>query len=376
MVLDRFCQNRRGGRGPERFTTSGASACASLAHAGEGEGSSSSGSDFDFFQGMGARGSSQEPAQPDVRGEACASALGRGAAAFGSDSDSDLSTRLDLDRSSASAVPAAAGAASEAEDDASESPPQASSSGGKFGPPSKRTREQHELLCGHMRERKARRAVSHARDHTSSTYPYLMDYVSQEFSRVTVVLQYYSLLLRGEGSRLQLLWRQSRCSSFEAWLRDFPGMANQLAGALTLAASLVHRRHQVLFSSWPWRLAQIADGRLSLARRQDTAQLACSQEKCCADPWFLRRILGHHTRDPSELLNEKWSTMLLAWARQVRCSTASIEFLHAQNRKRSHCQTSWSHFASLFVNSELRSLAAASKANAALAAGRLATIRV
>lgn len=202
------------------------------------------------------------------------------------------------------------------------------------------------------------------------TYPYIMDYVSQEFSRVTVVLQYYSLLLRGQGSRLQLLWRQCGCSSFEAWVVSFPEMAHQLAGALVLAASLVHRRHHVLFSSWPWKLAQIADGRLSLARRRETAQLACSQQKCCADPWFLRRILEHHTCDPSELLNETWSTMLLAWARQVRCSTAIVEFMHAQNRRRSNAQMSWAHFTSLFVNSELRSNAAASADNAAFAAGR------
>ena len=123
-------------------------------------------------------------------------------------------------------------------------------------------------------------------------YPRICDYASACFSRVTVVLQYYSQLLAGKGKRLALLFAAAGCSCLAAWLETPVGQRIGLLlhhGAV-VAATWVHTRHARVFKKFPWRLARIVDPRLSYAVRLGVSQEvydACSK---CLDKYMTRRI--------------------------------------------------------------------------------------
>ena len=159
----------------------------------------------------------------------------------------------------------------------------------------------------------------------------LLDFVSDEFSRITVVLQYYAQLLRGRGERLRLLWEAANqlligfrvrasefswscrcvcslapsrwcthisncwlkaagCQSYESWFEKHRDHALKFVTAVSLAMCWVWRRHAVLFASWPWKLASLSDNRLTRVQRARIARDAMNTPLCCADPYFLRRI--------------------------------------------------------------------------------------
>lgn len=183
-------------------------------------------------------------------------------------------------------------------------------------------------------------------------HPRLLDYASAPFSRVAAVLQYFAVLLTGQGSRWELVLGVSQCRTLDDWLRKHPAHAKNVTRAIFAAASWTHRRHEFLLK-WPWKAAAIADCRLSDARRRAVAQDLWDTPPCCLDALFSRRLRSQ-VACPQDLQTPFWVSFLLGWSSQVSLTIAPVEFCHKQNRDRAHAQMSWAHFSALHVHAECK----------------------
>lgn len=114
----------------------------------------------------------------------------------------------------------------------------------------------------------------------------LGDFVCPSLSKVTVAMQYYSMLLAGSGTRLCLLY--APCESLAAWLEKpaHRPFAKKLSQVLFCAISWTYRRHVVVFQRFPWLLASLPDDRAPLAFRQDVAKQLANALDCDVDSWF------------------------------------------------------------------------------------------
>ena len=79
-------------------------------------------------------------------------------------------------------------------------------------------------------------------------------------------------------------------------------------------------------------------------------------------PYFSRRLKRKVGDDADSLFSSSWQLFLLTWSRAVRLSVASVEFLHASNRKRAQSSMKWFTLAALFTNEEFKRLSCASLA--------------
>ena len=184
--------------------------------------------------------------------------------------------------------------------------------------------------------------------------PALVNLVSPSTSLVYHSLQYYSMLLSGHGTRLELLWRLvAKRGSYSEWLSQCPQQAWKLRRAILCAATWVHRRHQCLFEQWPWPLARLVDHRLDHVHRTTLAREFFVNP--CVDPYFglrLKTAVGHE----EALMQPSCQQMLLAWARQVRCSICRIEFQHASNRSHAHENMLWHSLVAKSMNVKAQSV--------------------
>lgn len=101
-------------------------------------------------------------------------------------------------------------------------------------------------------------------------FPPAMSLCSKASSVVHWVLQYYSMLLDGRGSRLTLLWTRSDCNfaSLEEWMLSRPREVDVFRRSILVATAHVNRHHAGLFfRSWPYRLLSMADPRNDDAMR-------------------------------------------------------------------------------------------------------------
>lgn len=183
--------------------------------------------------------------------------------------------------------------------------------------------------------------------------PRLLNFVTPAFSPVHVVLQYDSMLLRGVGSRLGLLYFAHGYDSLQEWLTSESGRAygEMLLRCLLCSSSWLYRRLEHEFGCFPWRLAQVADERLPEANRFVTAHLLETTAPCCVDQWFTarcKRMVG----SAAELMTPRWQRAIAAWARSVRVSMARVEFMHGGNRAQCSNEMMWQTFNALFVNRE------------------------
>ena len=196
--------------------------------------------------------------------------------------------------------------------------------------------------------------------------PKTLDAVSGRTSPFVVVLQYFSTLLRGRGSRLVLLFRAAGCSSFNDWLAGFSDDVMQFRMAISVASSWVFRRHLKDVETAPWSLMAVADGRLPLNQRLQVAESFCRLPPCCCRPGFARRLRTLNIA-PQALLTSAWQKTFLEVARTVRFGVASIEWRHAWNRRYAGPSTAWHHFVASYCNREGMYLKRAREQRAALA---------
>ena len=152
-------------------------------------------------------------------------------------------------------------------------------------------------------------------------WPKLCDFVSAKFSRVWIVLQYFSMLLRGRGRRLALLYGADGCASMQDWLATARGkvLAKRLLHGVLVASSWIHARHACTFQEWPWRLASICDLRLPYAERLAIAVEFFKSHSCDLDCYMGRR-LQLKLQCEEDLLTDEWLEKDKRKKQDKRCS--------------------------------------------------------
>ena len=166
------------------------------------------------------------------------------------------------------------------------------------------------------------------------------------------MLQYFSKLLAGSGSRLCLLWARRGHPSLAAWQRAAPAEWQLVRRCILLATAHVYRYHaKMFFAEWPWPLVAAADPRTSSAERLSVIRRFLDKNHCCI-PFGLARKL--RDLDEAELAGSTWQAILLFMAWLVRASVASVETLHARSRRLADPQMNWETFVSNFVSEEAR----------------------
>jgi hypothetical protein len=87
------------------------------------------------------------------------------------------------------------------------------------------------------------------------------------------------------------------------------------------------------FDDWPWRLARVADARLSTAERLATAAKFLAASPCCLDEWFGRRLRSMGlVAQPADLLSPAFQAFLRSWCERVVLSNCQVEFRHARHK--------------------------------------------
>ena len=82
-----------------------------------------------------------------------------------------------------------------------------------------------------------------------SWWPPLLSFLWSRTSRLQMILQYYSMLLAGEGSRLLLLFGRVGCRNFEEFRSQYPDHVWLLRRAISVSSAQLHRRHKVYLDS-------------------------------------------------------------------------------------------------------------------------------
>ena len=189
------------------------------------------------------------------------------------------------------------------------------------------------------------------RTHESTCGPTpLLDWLHQEHSPITKVLQYLRsllislssdrficvLALAGYQERLgfvtsgsvgiELLCRSALVASAWIWLRD--------------------RKHR----QSPYDIVQIVDSRVPRPVREGTAACWCARRRCRLDFAFGRKLRKRVRifADLFEMRNQQLLTMLSF----MTMHNAPVECLHARGQQHTHEASSWATFCSDFVNSE------------------------
>ena len=190
-------------------------------------------------------------------------------------------------------------------------------------------------------------------DRLALKIPRLMDQVNAQHDHAIAACQYLSQLLQGTGSRLTLLLGTLQATRLDQWLASDSSAAFQFHVMIITALSWIYRRHVRYAGAWPWKLALVADPRLSEAKRLAAAEHFFAQPVCCLDPYFSRR-LRRRVNTPADLLQPCWQEFLLRWAGQVVCTSAPVEFVHARNKQAAARDMAWPTFSSLFVHAEAK----------------------
>jgi hypothetical protein len=157
----------------------------------------------------------------------------------------------------------------------------------------------------------------------------LCNFLTEEFSPVVIVLQYFAwLLTQGVARRCRLLYEGVE---FVPWKASFPCLAMQLRRAVLLAAAWTEARHAVFFEA-PWWVGRVVDTRLGIEFRRNLIYRFAEIHPCQLDSYFGRRLQASIELDPMMLLHASWQSCLTNWLRGVRISIASVEFF-AQNEQ-------------------------------------------
>ena len=105
----------------------------------------------------------------------------------------------------------------------------------------------------------------HCQGESDREIPHICDLTNDEYSPVTIVMQFYSAILMVTNA-WQCFWR--RLVGNDAWTST---MHNHVRRLVAHSAAQTHRRHCYRFASLPFRAARLVDPRLPYATRCDEA---------------------------------------------------------------------------------------------------------
>ena len=182
-----------------------------------------------------------------------------------------------------------------------------------------------------------------------NTVPPIVDLVSKARSSVIWVLQYYSMLLAGEGSRLKLLYCRGGHGSLGSWPRQHPDQARLFRRSVLLAVAHVQRHHHDMYFAWPWRLFSLADPRVAESEHRSLVQEFKAVTPCCLPHGFGRELIK---QSEEMLLGSFWRTFLFLAGWVLRSSVAPVETLHSRSRRRADHMMGWTTFVANFVSED------------------------
>ena len=140
-----------------------------------------------------------------------------------------------------------------------------------------------------------------------------------------------------------------------------PAMAQLLRRCILVAAAGVKRRHDACFEGYPWRLFQLADGRIPVARAREICIAFLSSRFCDLPPGFARRWAERLWRDHAsdavrveEMLKCHGAFLAAVWA--MKLSVAPVERLHAWSRAQTKNNMRFHSLAAKFINQERQTL--------------------
>jgi hypothetical protein len=198
-------------------------------------------------------------------------------------------------------------------------------------------------------------------DHASSAHeaehrPALFMFANKHASPVMAMLQYVSTFLSDAGvSRSMVLVRLLGCQSLAEVCEQHVDVVSKCRQLMLVTYTWLHRRHVHEYSAWPWKLAVVADERVSWEHRYSIAQECHASCSNCLDPWFTRRFraLGQF-KSADDYFQPAWLNVIAAWAHSVWLSTAPVEFRHARQKLLVPTKTGcWESFAAQSFNAEI-----------------------
>ncbi len=188
--------------------------------------------------------------------------------------------------------------------------------------------------------------------------PAICDLLQPHKSILVSVLQYYSSLLCGTGSRLRLIWQ---LHGGHGSMAEWAASQSETAGGcdlvrvlrrcvLVASASVARRLHKYL-CAWPWRLFILGDASSAESERADCASAFIRTRPCCLAPGLARKLRGR-VQTADELLTASCATAFQGAGWELKLGIGGIERLHAANRARCKPMMRWHAFAAGMVNAE------------------------
>ncbi|CAJ1389305.1 unnamed protein product [Effrenium voratum] len=184
-------------------------------------------------------------------------------------------------------------------------------------------------------------------------WPPLLGEVWAPCSKYVAVLQYYSSLLSGQGSRLRLLWQLGGHASMESWFSEEPGQVSRVRSNILMIASSLHRRFSTSLNKWPWRLFGIADMR-RLGDHESLIQQFWATQPCCLPVGFARDLRTNVSEATFRADLDSWRWAFLMTALTLKLTIAGVERRHATHKQQSHPQMAFHIFSADSIISESR----------------------
>ncbi|CAE7188657.1 unnamed protein product [Symbiodinium sp. CCMP2456] len=184
-------------------------------------------------------------------------------------------------------------------------------------------------------------------------WPLLLRELWAPSSKYISVMQYYSALLAGQGSRLLLLAGLSGHETVESWILACPGEASSARSRLLMIAASLHRRYETTVDRYPWRLYSLADPRCCADHERICAEFF-KKPACCHSPGVAREIREALTAETfqSDLPSVRW--LFLLHAMIIKFTVASVERRHATHKSIADPGSPWYCFAAESVLAEAR----------------------
>ncbi|CAE7263478.1 unnamed protein product [Symbiodinium sp. KB8] len=184
-------------------------------------------------------------------------------------------------------------------------------------------------------------------------WPLLLRELWAPSSKYISVMQYYSTLLAGQGSRLCLLAGLSGHDTVESWILACPGEASSARNRLLMIAASLHRRYETTVDRYPWRLYSLADPRCCSDHERICAEFF-KKPACCHLPGVAREIREALTTETfqSDLPSLRW--LFLLHAMILKFTVASVERRHATHKSIADPGSPWYCFAAESVLAEAR----------------------
>lgn len=168
--------------------------------------------------------------------------------------------------------------------------------------------------------------------------PPLFAFVTPEFNPAIGLSQFLSSMLAGEHEVLSVLTMSRGFHDLATFIKYEPLCAHVMRRALISSAISCHVRHYHRYKLWPWRLAVVADDRLSSQRRRAVAAEFLRSCEKCLDIGFCR-TLRTRVNHIDMLFDPFWQRAIKVWASLIDCDMHDIEISHGFS-KRSNCRAS------------------------------------